>query len=259
MKDAPLFAIKRFAVHDGPGIRTTLFFQGCPLRCAWCHNPESLSMHSPARQTDTFSYDTNQCRRYSVDELLTEASRDAVFFASSGGGITLSGGEPLLHTAFLREFLPVAHQQGLHIALDTSGHAPQQDFTSILPWCHLVLYDLKSQDAARHKQWTGHTNERILANLAELASTGIPIWIRFPLIPEVNDTPAELDALCSLLASTPHIQQINLLPLHTIAQHKYHKLGLPSCYEKLQEPTEYRIDEINKKLSATGIPVVQGG
>lgn len=249
MKDrATIFDIKHFAVGDGPGIRTTVFFKGCPLRCAWCHNPEGLDaspqlMHEAARCTEC-----GLCRRpcdhadcavwgrclhicpqnalkvagqeMTVDGLAEELLREAEFLRSVGGGVTFSGGEPLLQAEFLTALMPRLDR--LHLCMETSGYAPGERFAAVLAGLDHVLFDLKLADPAEHKQWTGVSNEPIHANLARLRASGKPFTLRVPLIPGITDTEKNLRGLAELAGDAP----VELLPYNRLAGAKYPQAGM---------------------------------
>lgn len=190
-----VFDIKRFAVHDGPGIRTTVFLKGCPLRCRWCHNPESLEA-SPCELPKTYHIGTSTFtemetvgREMSVEELMRELRKEKVFMDESGGGVTFSGGEPLFQPAFLKEMLMACKAEGMHTVVDTSGYAASTVLDSILPFTDLFLFDLKIIDTEIHSHWTGVGNSIILANFDRLISAGARVRVRIPLIPGVIAAP----------------------------------------------------------------------
>ncbi len=249
-----IFNIKRFAIHDGPGIRTTAFLQGCPLHCPWCHNPESIG---PVRTCDTgeqpdsvFSTDSS--------ELVGKLERDRVFYEESGGGITVSGGEPLMQPVFLLHILKKAAEIGLHTAVDTSGEADNQTVQSILPFTDLFLYDLKLIDPAEHKKWTGVSNDRILENLKLVCKSGKPVWIRIPLIANITDNETNITGIADHVADLSGIQRIHVLPYHAGGEHKW-KRNASSSRLNLKPPDAKRIRDICHILEQTGIPVFTGG
>ena len=215
-----VFDIKRGGVKDGPGIRTSVFLKGCPLRCAWCHNPES---QLPQPET---SIDGTVCgREMSVDDVLAEVLPDVPFYATSGGGMTLTGGEPLAQPDFAIELAQAAKSAGVHVALDTSGYAPWETLARFLPSVDLFLYDFKAADPARHMALTGADNARILANLERLDSVGARIFLRCPLVPGVNDDSAHLDAIAALAERLPSIEEVTLEPYHPLGIDKCRKFG----------------------------------
>ena len=239
---ALIFDIQRNSFVDGPGIRTTVFFKGCNLRCEWCHNPEG---QSPFPETLFYHERCKACglcekqegavcpnearvlcgREYSVDELLSECLKDRMFFEVSGGGVTFSGGECMLKIDFLEEILKACKTHGIHTAVDTAGHVPYEAFERILPYTDLFLYDVKCINPERHKAFTGVDNGLILENLEKLLRSGRPVWVRIPLVPTVNDREEEMMAIRSFLNRCGLPERIELLPYHAMGEHKYGALG----------------------------------
>lgn len=216
-----VFDIRELTVHDGPGIRTTVFLKGCPLRCAWCHNPEGLS---PAPQR--LRHPTGERlagRSYTAVELATLLNRQAPLLRDRGG-VTFSGGEPLLQAAFLTEVID--QLADLHVTLDTSGYAPEADFRRVAGRCDLVLFDLKLINPEAHRRWTGVDNEPILRNLAVLGALGTSSIIRVPLVPGVTDTDDNLRAIARRVSELPAPPPLELLPYHRAAGAKYAACGL---------------------------------
>lgn len=238
-----VFAIKRFSTHDGPGIRSTVFFTGCPLRCAWCHNPEAFVLH-PLK-------DAANVREYTVPELVRELERDIAYFDRSGGGVTLSGGEPLAQAGFVLDLLRACRQRELHTALDTCGLVDPAALAAAASLANLILYDLKSPDSATHHEWTGAPNHRIIDNLRLLHSMTVPVWIRLPLIPGVNDGDDAIDSLIALLATT-RFRRISVLPYHRIADAKYQRLDLPNRMTGVEPPAPAHTEQIRARLAAAG-------
>ena len=258
-----IFAIRRFAIHDGPGIRTAVFLKGCPLRCLWCHNPESLdpgpeialigrkcgacgecvrvcpvSAHRFADGIHVF--DRGNCRRcgqcadvcaygalertgadIAVEEVVREVLKDSVFYAESGGGVTVSGGEPLSQREFTLDLLSDLKSLGIHTAVETSGFGPAEALEPLLPAVDLFLYDIKAADPAKHRKLTGVPNDSILENLDFLSGRGARIELRCPLVPGVNDSDEDLAALAALAKRTPSLQAVTLLPYHNTGNDKY--------------------------------------
>jgi len=263
-----IFDVKRFSLHDGPGIRTTIFFLGCPLRCAWCQNPESQPRESrlfragakclgcracAAACTHNAVQFTDDGREWLADRCVrcgacsricpsgalslvgtfeTAANlertvlRDRAFYARSGGGLTLSGGEPLAQPAFAREILYRCHEQGIHTALDTTACAAWSTLAGLLPYTDLVLLDIKAFDPDRHRRLTGVSNEIILANAVALAESNVDLVVRVPIIPGQNDDEKDLRAVAHFLSVLPGLKRVELLPFNRIAQAKYSRLGL---------------------------------
>jgi pyruvate formate lyase activating enzyme len=217
-----VFDIREWTVHDGPGIRTTVFLKGCFLRCAWCHNPEGLS--SVPEMMRSASGDRLVGRSYSSVELANMLNRQGPLLRSHGG-VTFSGGEPLLQAAFVAD--TIEHLEDLHVTLDTSGYASEEEFRSLVKHCDLVLFDLKLMNPEAHCRWTGVDNEPILRNLATLSHLGIPFIIRVPLIPGVTDTVENLRAIARHVSALPSRPRIELLPYNLAAGAKYAACGLP--------------------------------
>ena len=241
-----IFDIQRFSVHDGPGIRTTVFMKGCPLRCRWCHNPEGLAALPQLRFFAEKCIGCGACGNRSrlsdaercpaealtvcgievtADEVLSEVLKDVIFY-SDGGGLTVSGGECLLQADFVTELLDLAKAHGLHTAVDTSGYAPWSELEKTLPFCDLYLYDVKCFDPLLHKEYTGVDNSIIIENLCRLSEAGKDIWIRIPVIPDFNDNDRELCAIADLLSGIPTVKQVTLMPYHSLGASKYETLGL---------------------------------
>jgi len=299
MVEGKIFDIKQFAVHDGPGIRTTIFFKGCPLNCWWCHNPEGISLDN-----DIFYYETkcigcgtcidvcpedaieidgsisierkvctgcglcsdncpsdalqNTLRNITSEEVMDEIRKSIIFYDSSNGGVTFSGGEPLMQPKFLKELINKCSKEEIHITLDTSGYAEPDIFGSIIDNIDLFLYDLKIIDDELHKKYTGTSNEMILRNLKTLSKKGKEIIIRFPVIPGVTDTKKNLDEVTEFLSDLKHIKEIDVLPYHNVEE-KYNKLGKEYKLEELKSLKEKSIQSIKKRFETEGFFVKEGG
>lgn len=228
-----VFDIKRGSINDGPGIRTSVFLKGCPLRCVWCHNPESQSPE-PQRAVMT---DELCGREMSVTEVLAEVLADIPFYGSEGG-MTLTGGEPLMQTDFAFDLASAAKQSGVHVAIDTSGYATWSSFERMLAVADLFLYDLKCMDDDRHRKLTGLGNGLILENLFRLDEAGARIWIRCPLVPGVNDGDGDLEAIVAVTTRLKHLDRIELCPYHPIGLEKYEKFGIPVRLDRKNLPTD---------------------
>ena len=252
---ATIFDIERNSYVDGPGIRTTVFFKGCNLRCAWCHNPESQSAKPQMMFYKNKCTGCGKCREkcpnsmekcdlcgrcslfcpqdardicgkeYTVDEVLKEVLKDKSFYETSGGGVTFSGGECMLQIDFLEEILKECKKNGIHTAVDTAGHVPFEFFERIIPYTDLFLYDVKCFDSDKHRQYTGVENQLILKNLKSLLAKSTPVWIRIPIIPTVNDTEEELQRIKEYLSSCGIPEKVELLPYHAMGEHKYAAVG----------------------------------
>jgi pyruvate formate lyase activating enzyme len=216
-----VFDIREFTVHDGPGLRTTVFMKGCPLRCAWCHNPEGISPTPQILRSPAGERLAGQIFR--SDELAVLLNRQAPVLKSQGG-VTFSGGEPLAQAAFVAEVID--QLDGLHVVLDTSGYADAADFDLVTAKVDLVLFDVKLIDAEQHRRWTGVDNKLILENLQRLGQSGKPMIVRVPLVPDVTATRKNLRAIAAQVEALPGVQSIELLPYNRAAGGKYAACGL---------------------------------
>ncbi len=256
---AILFDVKEFAVHDGPGVRTTVFFKGCPLRCVWCHNPEGLSSqkqlmvrHTMCRRcgkcrvscTHTACAPFDRCiyacpdalisvcgREVTADELTARLVRGASFLKESGGGVTFSGGEPLMQSEFLAEMLTRLRREQIHTAVETSGFSDPAIFRQVADRCDLIIMDLKLTDPALHRKYTGVDNALILANAVYLRHSGRPHLFRTPLIPGITDTEENLSAIREIVGDSPYEQ----VPYNSFAGAKYPMLGMDFPYDSIKE------------------------
>lgn len=296
-----IFNIQRFSVNDGPGIRTTVFFKGCPLHCRWCHNPESISpkkelmfredrcircgdcmklcRNGAIREVDgRYLTSPDLCRNsgdciqlcyaearemvgyeIATEQLMNEIQRDRVFVDESGGGVSFSGGEPLLQHEFLLESLQACKNVGLHTVLDTTGFTGPTILEKVTPFVDLFLYDLKTLDDDKHKEYTGVSNRVILENLGLLARWRKETIVRIPIIPGVNDTDEEIRQIGSFVASIGGIREIQLLPYHQTGLEKYRRLGLEYQLSQAVPPTSERMNEIATELSEHVGLVTVGG
>ena len=217
-----IFDIKEFAVHDGPGIRTTVFLKGCPLACMWCHNPEGQSplpqlMHSPAG--------TRQAGRpYTPAELAARLNDQAEILKLNEGGVTFSGGEPLLQAPFVAEVIDLL--AGLHVLIETSGYGSAEHLRLLLTRSSLIFYDVKLVDQEAHRHYTGCPNDVILRNLRAVSASGVPFVIRVPLVPGVTDTDANLAGIAQLAQGLPGLIRVDLLPYNRAAGAKYQAAGM---------------------------------
>ncbi len=252
-----IFNIQRFCIHDGPGIRTTVFFKGCNLSCAWCHNPESQSPHKETMFYKDKCIGCGKCnntsdfvcpsgarelcgKEYSVDEVFAEVVKDKSFYENSGGGVTFSGGECMLQINFLLEILKKCKENGIHTTVDTAGHISWPDFEKIMPYTDLFLYDIKSMNTDTHKKYVGVGNELILDNLARLLKSQATVWVRVPVIPSVNDTEEEMQKIRLFFEENGYPTNFELLPYHDMGEHKYEALGKPT--QKFDIPGKERIE-----------------
>ena len=259
--DATIFKIKRYALHDGPGIRTTVFFKGCPLNCAWCHNPEGIDPHPQTMRRDTVAgpveETVGQC--VGVADLVREIEKDNLFYDESGGGVTLSGGEPLAQADFLLSLLPELNRREIHVALDTSGFAPPGVVESILPLVGLVLFDLKIMDPDRHRRFAGVPNGPIHDSLVRVVRHGTPVRIRVPLIPGMTDDAANLSAIAEFVGRLDAIDDIDLLPFHRTGDGKRRRLGAKDRMSGNMPPTPEQIEQAKRLFETAGFSVTIGG
>jgi len=284
-----VFNVQRFSVHDGPGVRTTIFMKGCPLACSWCHNPESQQL-SPAfvrmqhrcmrcgRCTDDELASPVVCNKTESDvavcptgalqmigerikssALVAQVIRDRVFFDESDGGVTISGGEPLVQAPFVTEVLRRLSAEGVHTALDTCGFAPWVHLRDAAAYADLVLFDLKLMDPARHEAATGVSNERILANLHALSRTHPNIWIRIPVVPSVNDDAFNIAATADYLRTLTGIKRVDLLPYHPTGEAKFARLGKHYVHHGTQIPSADHMASIAAQFTARGLETTIGG
>ena len=228
-----IFNIKRYAIHDGPNIRTTIFFKGCSLSCWWCHNPEGKESAVQFTQNPRLSFESEDEQMVplggwttSVPELMEEILKDKPFFEQSSGGVTCSGGDPLYQPDFLLELLKTCGAEGIHRAVDTAAYTTSEIIQMIAPETDLWLVDLKHMDDTIHEQHTGVSNKMILENIKLLDSLRAEVRIRIPLIPGINDDDSNLGASAEFIGSLEHINTVDILPYHETAISKYRKLGL---------------------------------
>ena len=294
-----LLDTKRFAVHDGPGIRTAFFTKGCPLKCRWCHNPESTSSAPQMGYYAELCRNCGRCaedcpggaqeiisgrhvwrsgvcracgwceavcsggamklygRPVTVEEACDLALEDRDFYEESGGGVTVSGGEPLVQKEFTLALLAALKQEGIHTALDTCAFVPQQHLAEALTVTDLFLVDFKHADSAVHRQLTGQGNERIKANLEFLSARNARIEIRIPFVPGCNDSPENMEATGAFLGKL-QIECVKLLPYHALARNKYAALQMPDTMPFAASPTEEEIAEAVQILQRYGLNARSG-
>lgn len=262
-----IFNVKRYSIHDGPGIRVTFFMKGCSLNCMWCHNPEGISPF-PETVTQTnrvgereFSRSEDVGKYYTVENILEILEKERVFLNQSGGGVTFSGGEPMLQFEFLLETLRVCKANGYHTAVDTSGYSSAENYKSIIPFTDLFLFDIKHFDEAKHIEFTGVSNTGILANYCILLESGKDIMLRVPVIPGYNDDPDHLERLRQFLSETKNssLKKISLLPYHKIGSSKYKRFNMPYSMGQVEPPSKERMNELMEFFSDTGVKVKIGG
>jgi pyruvate formate lyase activating enzyme len=297
-----IFDVKRFSIHDGPGIRTTIFFKGCPLNCAWCHNPEGIAATremmywekrcarcgtcmdicpqnaiSPSPE-GTFIIDPNLCtlcgdcaqacpyearrivgREVTVAQVMADIERDVVFYDESGGGVTFSGGEPLMQPGFLLALLQACREREIHTAVDTTGFAAPGILDRIGDNADMFLFDLKLMDDERHQVHTGVSNALILSNLRRLSSKGHNVIVRTPILPGINDDDENIVRTGEFVSSLAGPPQIDILPYHNTGVDKYHKLGKTYRLPDLKSLSNSRMTEIANTLRGFGLQVTIGG
>lgn len=292
--------IQRFSIHDGPGIRTTVFLKGCNLRCFWCHNPETLKpkpelqlfldrcigcgecfrrcpqgAHVMSDGQRTFRRELCQgcgvcadtCYAEAlviagevktVEQVVEEVLRDRPFYETSNGGVTLSGGEPLLQLDFSYAILERCRQEGVHTAIETAANFPWERVAVILPVTDLVMMDIKLMDSKKHRECTGVPNEQILANALRLGEQPQPLIVRTPIIPGVNDTAEEIRAIAEFAARLPNLLYYELLPFHPMAKGKYHSLDMDYRAQDLKMPKREQMDELTAVAASVGVAARHG-
>lgn len=298
---ATIFNIQRFSIHDGPGIRTTVFFSGCPLRCLWCHNPES---HEAKPQ---MAYFANRCMRcgacvatcpqgalsldgshiitdvenciacgeclavcptqarkrygeeYSVEQLLNILLRDLTYYQKSGGGVTLSGGEPLLHTAFVASLASNLQARGVHVAVESCAYADyERQIKPLITLVDLWMIDIKVMDDERHRTATGRSVTPILDNVRRLSRDGANMIVRVPVVPHLNDNEQNMRAMAEFIITQTQIRDVELLPMHKLAEHKYNALGRPYPAADIPTPNASSLPALAHILAAYGLNVTIG-
>lgn len=218
-----IFNIQKFSIHDGPGIRTTVFFKGCPLQCKWCSNPES--QNRCAALTEAMADEAYSGRRRSVSEVMKEVEQDLPFYEQSGGGMTLSGGEVLQQMDFAIALADAAREAGIHVAVETTGYGQPARFREFMEHVDLFLFDFKHVDRQKHFTGTGVYNDVILQNLQQLVDAGKAVIARIPVIPRFNTGIGTARAMAKKLREIG-VMQVHLLPFHQFGQNKYTQLGL---------------------------------
>jgi len=266
MRTATIFDIKRFAVHDGPGIRTTVFFKGCPLRCWWCHNPESQGPEPVTVDIERKVDGRSVCARKTYGERIGTAAlmeiilKDRHYYEESGGGVTFSGGEPMMQVEALSGLLEECKKAGLHTTLDTCGFSERRNFERIRGFTDLFLYDLKNMDPELHRKFTGEDNDLILSNADYLLDQGARLIFRIPVIPGINTSDEEISRMILFLEERGNrFREVHLLPYHRIAENKYFRLRMENQLPDVKEPGEEMMLDFKKRFEKTGKEILIGG
>ncbi|MCP3927318.1 MAG: glycyl-radical enzyme activating protein [Desulfobacterales bacterium] len=293
-----IFNIQKFSIYDGPGIRTTIFYKGCPLSCSWCHNPESKKSVPEILTKDQNCKGCGSClnscpvnklyinngrvcsvkdieckgcgkcadccinsarelagKEYNLNDLVGLIESDQIFYDESGGGVTFSGGEPLLQIDSLEKLAHKCKMHGIHVAVDTSGQVPFEYFERIIPHADLFLYDIKIMDLKSHKLHTGVSNNLIIENLKKLSLNKAKVWLRLPVIDDLNNNDKHIDSVLKLLCSI-NIDQINILPYHDMA---IGKATITDRVEKFKTPSDHFINHMQKRFQDNGYKTIIGG
>ncbi len=289
--------IQRMSVHDGPGIRTTLFFKGCNFRCKWCHNPETWQFgrqlehvttrcigcaacvgvcktHAVRRTLKGICFSPEDCdacgrcvsvcpagamtmvgEEVSVESLTRELRKDRIYFDESGGGVTLSGGEPFLQFAFVKSFLEACRAENISTAIETNLSAPPEQIRELVPLVDWWMCDLKLADEDAHRRWTGMSNNRTISNLRMLGDSGIPVVVRTPVIPGVNDSVVEIEALGDIVKGIGSLKYYELLGFHTLGADKFSFLGMDNPMCGVEPLLPERLESLKSVVSRMGINV----
>lgn len=235
--EGTIINVTRFCTDDGPGIRTTVFLKGCPLRCVWCHNPESQ-----CPEAERYLTGETVGKRVDTREILEEAERDIPFYACSGGGVTVSGGEPLLQPEFTGEILRLCKEKGIHTAVETSGFGSVGAVETALAHCDLVLFDIKETEEGNHLAYTGVPLGPILENLRHIERMQIPVVLRLPIIPGLNDRKEHFQKVKDLASRLSCCKGVQIMPYHKLGEYKYRQLGREYPYSCLQEPEKETVE-----------------
>ena len=289
-----IFATKPFEIHDGDGIRTTVFFKGCPLRCKWCHNPESFAFKKQIMYDEGVCKNCHKCvglceanividgkhvflrdkcvrcekcarvcpaEAFSVsgyditpEALVEELLRDELIMKGSGGGVTFSGGEPLMQVDYCVKVAKLLKEHGINLAVDTSAFVAREAIDKIIPFTDMFLFDIKAIDEDVHFACTGVYNKQILENIKYVDSLGIPMEIRYPYVPGMND--GEVEKIGAFIAKMKSVKAVRILPYHSYAEHKYTCLGMAYPIPDVPTPTQEEIAAATEKMKALGVNVV---
>jgi pyruvate formate lyase activating enzyme len=261
-----IFSVERYSIHDGPGIRVTFFMKGCPLSCWWCHNPEGIS---PLTETVLltnkvgdleFTVNEDAGKFYSVDNILEILERERIFFRHSGGGVTFSGGEPMMQFDFLLEALKACKANGYHTAVDTSGYSSAENFKAVIPFTDLFLFDIKHLDDPIHLLYTGVSNRSIIDNFRIILESGRELIVRIPVVPRFNDDMDHLSRLKKFIIQNKRVNltKISLLPYHKIGSSKYRKFNIPYKMDDVQQPSAQKMMELKEFFTDIGVKIKIG-
>jgi pyruvate formate lyase activating enzyme len=294
--------LQNYCIHDGDGIRTLVFLKGCDMRCPWCSNHESLTMDIVLARADFKCEDCGYCARvcpkgaiaadYTLDkercgmcgacvkacpksawsfygvemtpkEVVAAVEKDRAFYAKSGGGVTFSGGECAMQPVFLLDTLKLCKEKMIHTAIETNGNAPERVYEALAPYVDMFLMDVKHMDSAKHKEYTGVPNERILRNVLRIAGgLNKPVTLRVPLIPEINDDDGNMErtaAFAAKVQETGNLRMVNILPYHSLGASKYGVMGMEYTLDETEPPAQEQIDHALEIFRKANVPVRQGG
>lgn len=249
MQKAMVFNIQKFSIHDGAGIRTDVFFQGCNLRCKWCSNPESQPLRPPPGES---------AREYTVGELVAELLKDKPFYDASGGGVTLTGGEALLRPGFVTALCDALHGEGVRVAVETAACVSPDVFLRVLEHVDFAYIDFKHYDEQKHLEATGAGLATIKKNIAAALKSATPVVVRIPVVPGFNNSAADFPKFAEALTGLG-VKQVQLLPFHQLGESKYRRLGLPYAYDGLPQLHDEDVFAFARALADAGLDVQIGG
>lgn len=254
-----IFDVQRYSIHDGPGIRTIVFLKGCVLRCRWCCNPESQEFRIQTMKVQ--GKDKIIGRDVTVREMIELVEKDRPYYYRSGGGLTLSGGECLCQPEFSRDLLRAAKERGIHTAIESMACVPYEHIEMLLPYLDMYLMDIKHTNPAKHKEFTGRSNERMMENARKTALSGkTDLIIRVPVIPTFNDTVEEIQGIAGFASTLPGVKKIHLLPYHRLGQDKYDGLGREYFLDGILPPSNEKMETLKKAVHAVcGLDCQIGG
>jgi len=263
--EGTIFDIKHFAVHDGPGIRQTIFFKGCPLSCWWCHNPESQNVN-PEKYTRINKLDGKEFKKEEtigykilVEDLFKTIQGDKIFYEESGGGVTFSGGEPLMQPDFLYEILKLCRKDNIHTCIDTTGFTSFNTIQKIAEIADCFLFDIKLIHNTEHQRYTGVPVDGILDNLQWLDNNHKNVVLRFPVIPEITNTKENITDIISFIKSLKNIRQIDLLPYHNISNGKYSRFKMENKMKDTKPLSDEDMLKLKSEFESLGFKVGIGG